>query len=271
MSAVMVAMGPGPSTAPPSQLPAERGQLIADLDHAQQIIDTTSSSGAELASAGRFEQLATAALAGEPKRYQRATVAMLTGTAARALGADLAAAGALHTLVAPRPALPPWKIISPPSASTLLGYFRGAGRRFGLAWEYLAAIEFIETKFGRVAGLSTAGAAGPMQFLPSTWAIYGRGDIHSPRDAVFGAARYLASNGAPSDMASALYHYNPSSDYVHAVEDYAASIRADPRAYYGYYYWQVIYAKRGGAVILPVGFPRRRPIRIGSLLGGWPG
>jgi hypothetical protein len=70
-------------------------------------------------------------------------------------------------------------------------------------------------------------------------------------------------------MAAALYRYNPSPDYVSAVEDYAASIRADPRAYYGYYYWQVIYAKRGGAVILPIGFPRTRPIRLGSLLGGW--
>lgn len=267
----MIAVGPGSQAVLPSQLPADRGQLVAELDHVQQIIDTSSSSAAQLESAGRFEQLATAALASKPKRYQRATVAMLSSAAARALGTDLAAAGALHALVAPRPALPPWRIASPPAAPTLLGYFRQAGNRFEVPWRYLAAIEFIETKFGRVVGLSTAGAEGPMQFMPSTWAVYGRGDIHSPRDAVLGAARYLASNGAPADMAGALYHYNPSIEYVNAVEDYAAAIRADPRAYYGYYYWQVIYAKRGGAVILPVGFPQARPVRLASLLGGWPG
>jgi hypothetical protein len=269
MAVVTLAVGAGPSTVLPSQLPADRGQLATELDSAQQIIDSASSSAAQLKSAGRFEQLATAALAGKPRRYERATVAMLSDAAARAIGADLAAAGVLHRLVTPRPALPPWKIVSPPPASTLLGYFRQAGSRFKVPWQYLAAIEFIETKFGRVVGLSTAGAEGPMQFLPSTWAIYGRGDVHSPRAAVFGAARFLGSNGAPADIAGALYHYNPSPDYVHAVEDYAALIRADPRAYYGYYYWRVIYAERGGAVILPAGFPRARAIRLGPLLGGW--
>jgi membrane-bound lytic murein transglycosylase B len=148
----------------------------------------------------------------------------------------------------------------------LLSYFRAAQRRFGVPWQYLAAIEFIETKFGRVHGLSSAGAQGPMQFLPSTWALYGTGNIDNPRDAILSAARYLVANGAPADMANALYHYNNSFDYVHAVQDYAARMTADARAYYGYYYWQVLYSRAGGTVILPVGYPRVRPVSL-RLLG----
>ncbi len=101
-----------------------------------------------------------------------------------------------------------------------------------------------------------------MQFMPATWAAYGRGNVHNPRDAIFGAARYLSANGAPADMPDAIYHYNLSRYYVRAVEDYAARMRADPRAYYGYYSWQVIYVYGHRRVILPVGFPKVRPIPL---------
>jgi membrane-bound lytic murein transglycosylase B len=144
----------------------------------------------------------------------------------------------------------------------LLGYFKGAQSHLHVGWEYLAAIEFIETKFGRVHGLSPAGAQGPMQFLPATWAEYGTGNIDNPRDAILAAARFLLANGAPGDIAGALYHYNPSSDYVHAVESYAGRMRADHRAYYGYYYWQVVYAYARGTVILPVGYPKVRAVPL---------
>jgi hypothetical protein len=60
-------------------------------------------------------------------------------------------------------------------------------------------------------------------------------------------------------MAGALYHYNNSPDYVAAVQDYAARMRADARAYDGYYNWQVLYARVGGVFILPVGYPHARP------------
>ena len=131
-----------------------------------------------------------------------------------------------------------------------------------MPWPYLAAIEFVETRFGRVYGLSPAGAEGPMQFLAATWARYGTGDVHNPRDAIFGAARYLVANGAPADMSRALYHYNASSDYVRAITDYAGRMRADPRAYYGYYWWQVIYARRGRPVVLSVDTRRFAPSAV---------
>jgi hypothetical protein len=101
-----------------------------------------------------------------------------------------------------------------------------------------------------------------MQFLAATWARYGTGDVHDPHAAIFGAARYLVASGAPADMPRALYHYNTSADYVRAITDYAGRMRADPRAYYGYYGWQVIYARRGRPVVLPVGYPKVRPVPV---------
>jgi soluble lytic murein transglycosylase-like protein len=243
-------------------VPGDPTQLAVDLDLAQRIIDDPASTSQQLESAGRFEQLATFELARRPLRVRRSTLARLDGSAAATMRADLDAATALAALVRPHRRLPPWKIIQPPAPSTLLGYFKTAQSRFHVRWEYLAAIEFVETKFGRVSGLSEAGAQGPMQFLPSTWAAYGRGDIHNPRDAILAAARYLVANGAPGDMAGALYHYNPSSDYVHAIAAYARRMQADRRVYYGYYQWQVVYAYTRGSVILPVGYPKVRPVPL---------
>jgi membrane-bound lytic murein transglycosylase B len=258
--AVASAIGTGPPVALPSTPPADRTELRADLDSAQRVIDDPSSSAQDLSSAGRFEQLATAALAGAPRPAQRAAIDGLEPPTALAMRADLAAASALARLNTPRKSLPPWRIVQPPAPRTLLGYFKGAEARFGVPWQYLAAIEFVETKFGRIHGLSTAGADGPMQFMPATWARYGHGNVHDQRAAIEGAARYLTANGAPRDMADALYHYNPSMDYVRAVSAYASHMRADPRAYYGYYWWQVIYAVRKRRLILPVGYPRVAPI-----------
>jgi membrane-bound lytic murein transglycosylase B len=239
--------------------PASRAELAVAINAAQARIDQSSSAPAQLARAGQLEQSATAALAGEPSAARRATFADLSRAAAATMRANLAAAGALSDLsTAPR-RLPRWHIIQPPPPNELLGYYRAAGARFGVPWQDLAAIELIETRMGRVQGVSSAGALGPMQFMPATWARYGSGRIDNQRDAIRSAARYLAANGARRDLPAALYDYNNSLSYVHAVEDYATLMRANPRAYLGYYYWQVVYDRRGGPVILPAGYPKRRP------------
>jgi hypothetical protein len=136
----------------------------------------------------------------------------------------------LHTFRTGRP-LPP---------DVLLRYYRQAQRRFQVDWHVLAAVNFVESAFGRLRSPSWAGALGPMQFLPSTWSAYGLGgNIHEPRDAVLGAANYLRASGAPRDYRRALYAYNPVSSYVEAVLRYADRMKRDLRAFYTYYSWQV--------------------------------
>ncbi|HEX5800184.1 MAG TPA: transglycosylase SLT domain-containing protein [Gaiellaceae bacterium] len=125
-------------------------------------------------------------------------------------------------------------------ADRLLRYYREAQRRFAVRWEVLAAVNFVETAFGKVRSRSTAGAQGPMQFLPATWRAYGLGgNIDDPRDAILGAANYLRASGAPGDLRRALYAYNHSWLYVDAVLAYARVMRRDVRAFHGFHAWQV--------------------------------
>jgi soluble lytic murein transglycosylase-like protein len=140
------------------------------------------------------------------------------------------------------PVPPSYRMVTrpPPPPTALLRYYRQGERRFGVPWQILASVNYVETKFGRVVSSSSAGAQGPMQFLPSTWASYGLGgDIHDPHDAILGAANYLHANGAAEDIRGALYHYNPVNAYVDAVTTYAAVMRRDPRLFYDLYCWQV--------------------------------
>jgi len=128
---------------------------------------------------------------------------------------------------------------APPPLADLIGFYHEADRRFGVGWNYLAAIHLVETEFGRVKSNSVAGAQGPMQFIPSTWAVYGHGgDIHDPHAAILAAARLLQANGAPARYAPALRAYNPSGLYVDAVSRYAQQIAQDPYAIYYLYCWR---------------------------------
>jgi hypothetical protein len=154
--------------------------------------------------------------------------------------------------------LPDWTIRAPLPVADLLATYRAAEAASGVPWPYLAAIHFLETKTGRIHGNSTAGAQGPMQFLPSTWAAYGGGgNIDDDHDAILAAARLLAASGAPGDMRRALRAYNPSDAYVAAVSGYASVIAAEPRAFNGFHEWQVFVATAQGDRLLPEGW--RRP------------
>ncbi|HEX4215025.1 MAG TPA: lytic transglycosylase domain-containing protein [Candidatus Dormibacteraeota bacterium] len=121
--------------------------------------------------------------------------------------------------------------------ANLLGYYRSAASAYGIGWGYLAAINFIETDFGRNDGPSSAGAQGPMQFLPSTWAEYGSGSIMSEHDSIWAAARLLTADGAPDDYASAVFDYDNDQDYVRAVLGLAQAMDADPLWLDRLYYW----------------------------------
>ena len=106
----------------------------------------------------------------------------------------------------------------------LLPIFQAAGTAYGVPWQVLAAINEVETDYGRDLSVSSAGAEGWMQFLPSEWAQYGVDangdgwkDPYNPADAIFAAARYLRAAGGDTDIKAAVYSYNHSQAYVESV------------------------------------------------------
>jgi hypothetical protein len=106
----------------------------------------------------------------------------------------------------------------------LLPIYQAAGIQYGVRWEVLAAINEIETDYGRNLNVSSAGAVGWMQFLPSTWKTWGvdgnhdgRKDPYNPVDAIFSAARYLKAAGAGKDLNRAIFAYNHAGWYVDSV------------------------------------------------------
>ncbi|HEX6712443.1 MAG TPA: lytic murein transglycosylase [Thermoleophilaceae bacterium] len=106
----------------------------------------------------------------------------------------------------------------------LLPIYQAAGIQYGIRWEVLAAINEIETDYGRNLNVSSAGAVGWMQFLPSTWKMYGvdankdgRKDPFNPVDAIFAAARYLRAAGGDADIQKAVFSYNHAGWYVDSV------------------------------------------------------
>jgi membrane-bound lytic murein transglycosylase B len=150
----------------------------------------------------------------------------------------IAARRALAVLNRPRPGRKPPRIRTgpPEPADVLRAHYREARARSGVSVSLLAAVNLVESDFGRVRNHSVAGAQGPMQFMPATWRSYGRGgDVRDPHDAILGAARFLAAAGARHDEAQALYRYNPSDLYVTAVQRYADRMRTDPLAFYAFY------------------------------------
>ena len=157
----------------------------------------------------------------------------------------------LRTLVSPLDDPPDWKIHKPAPAKELLRYYRKGESRFDIPWEILASLNFVESRYGRILGPSSAGAMGPMQFMPATWAAYGDGgDINDPHDSIIGAARYLSASGAPERMKDALWAYNHSDAYVRAISIYARQMMKDERAFYAYYHWQVYVLTKKGDVQL---------------------
>lgn len=144
---------------------------------------------------------------------------------------------ALHRISQRKPGpAPKIRLGRPRPASELLRHYGDAQRRFGVGWHVLAAVNYVETKFGRYRNESISGARGPMQFMPATWKAYGMGgDVRDPRDAIMGAANYLRQSGAPGNTRRALYAYNPSDLYVRTVQMYADRIKNDPRGFLSLY------------------------------------
>jgi Transglycosylase SLT domain len=110
----------------------------------------------------------------------------------------------------------------------LLPIYQACGTQYGVPWEVLASINRIETAFGTNLNVSSAGALGWMQFIPSSWEAYGvdanndgRKDPYNPVDAICAAANYLDAAGASEDLATAIFAYNHADWYVDEVLLYA--------------------------------------------------
>jgi murein DD-endopeptidase MepM/ murein hydrolase activator NlpD len=117
----------------------------------------------------------------------------------------------------------------------LLSIYQAAGIQYGVHWQVLAAINEIETDYGRNLNVSSAGALGWMQFLPSTWRAYGvdankdgKKDPYNPVDAIFAAARYLKAAGYEQNVRRAIFAYNHADWYVDSVLLRASRIKQMP-------------------------------------------
>jgi soluble lytic murein transglycosylase-like protein len=210
----------------------------------------------KLAYMGHLQQLAISRLVDYPE-WQPGVLAALPEKARAVVQGSLDASKQLHLITGPIPkTLPDWKIQEVAPIDELMSYYKEAEAQFGVPWYDLASIHLVESRMGRIHGLSSAGAQGPMQFMPATWSSYGKGDVNSDHDSIIAAARYLVAAGAPGDMQRAFYAYNHSLGYVNALLAYASVMKNDPAQYAGYHGWQVYYATVDGPVFLPVGWTK---------------
>ncbi len=237
-------------------VPRTARAVAATLARAEPALRSDAPAPDDLMARGWEQQNAYRALSAHPD-WLPAVIAELPPDVAAIVTANHDAGTGLSGLAEPQPQLPDWRIEAPRPLEELVGYYREAEAASGIPWQYLATIHFVETRLGRIRGTSTAGAQGPMQFIPETWARYGQGDINDNRDAILAAGRYLDAAGGPEDMDRALYAYNNSERYVAAVQGYAGLIQADERAFRGYYQWQVYYATVDGVALLPEGYPEK--------------
>ena len=257
-------VAPTTTTAPPATspeqiaAPAHARATTEALTRVERALRTDDRDPARLARVGWEQQKAYGTLLAHPE-WQPEVLAGLSEDVRAIVQANLDAGNALTApdLGPPLDSLPDWTILVPKPVDQLLGFYQEAEASTGIPWAYFAAIHFVETKTGRIRGNSTAGAQGPMQFIPSTWAVYGEGDINDDHDAIRAAARYLSAAGGPGDMDKAIFAYNHSDAYVTAIQRYAGVMLADARAFAGYHAWQVYVRTVAGTTYLPEGW--RRP------------
>jgi peptidoglycan hydrolase CwlO-like protein len=218
--------------------------------YVQRLVETTSvaaddSEATASSHAAQANQLETAAddevltAADVTRRYDQLSDALAEASAvlshlsahAKTLAAAEAAAAQLQSLSASVAASAAERIATAQAAPVPADFRRlyvGSAKTCrGLSWTVLAAIGQVESGHGRNAATSYAGAQGPMQFLPSTFAAYavdgdrdGDTDILDPADAIFTAGRYLCANGGghgSTGLHNAIWHYNHAEWYVALV------------------------------------------------------
>ena len=252
------------------RLASDPAQLVDDLVADELALRDPSTAEPALIAAARRQQAAYRAIGRHPE-WDAITRPRIPEALLATYDLNIDARRQLAAMSPVRDTLPAWRIVPPAPSGELLGYYREAEAATGVAWNYLAAINLIETRLGSIAGVSTAGAQGPMQFMPETWAAYGQGgDVNAPREAIMAAGRYLAASGFATNRDRAVYSYNHADEYVRAVSDYAAVIGGDPAAFGGYYLWDVYYYTSAGEVLLPIGYAETSRIPVAGYLAAHP-
>lgn len=266
------AAAPAPTSAATRALASDPAQIADDLVIDEQTLRDPTASEEALVAAARRQQEAYRAIGRNPE-WDPIITPLIPAQLTEIYSRNVDARRNLSTMAeaAVTDTLPAWRISAPAPAEELLGHYHEAQAATGVDWTYLAAINLIETRLGRVDGTSTAGARGPMQFMTATFAEYGAGgDILAPRDSIMAAGRLLAANGFAEDRDAAVYSYNHSDAYVRAVADYAAVLTADPAAFTGYHRWDVYVNTTAGDIPLPVGYNQTTPISVAEYLAGQP-
>ncbi len=254
----------------PPPAPTDPAALAALITEAEAVLRRTDASPGEVATAALAQQVAYRQFGDHPE-WDPAVFTALPAELHPAAERHIAARRDLRALTGePSDTMPAWRIVAPEAQADLVTWYQEAEATFGVPWQYLAAINLVETATGRIRGTSVAGAQGPMQFMPATWEAYGEGDVNDPRQAILGAGRYLAANGAPGDMASALWNYNHSDRYVRAVQAYAELIVEHPGAYAGFHGWGVWYWSTAGDIYLPVGWEAMEPVPVDQYVAANP-
>jgi membrane-bound lytic murein transglycosylase B len=244
--------------------------LAAQIAVAEGVLRTPGTADGGVAAAALAQQVAYRQLGDHPE-WDAAVLAALPPELVPAAQSHVAARREFRALLrAPAPDVPAWRIVAPAPADELAAYYHEAEAASGVPWNVLAAVNLVESGMGRIRGTSTAGAQGPMQFLPSTWAAYGEGDVNDYRASILAAGRYLAANGAPANLDGALWHYNHNDHYVRGVELYAHLIAEHPGAFAGFYHWGVWYTSTAGDLFLPVGYEQAAPVPVEQYLASAP-
>jgi len=256
------------------ELPVSAGELAEALSDVEQVLraDDPALTAQDLAGLGRYQQSLYRTLSFHPE-WVDPVLAAVDEDVAAAVALNWEARENLRDLLATHTihdTMPAWRIVEPFPAAELLSYYKEAEERTGIDWEYVAAINLVETRMGRIQGISTAGAVGPMQFLPTTWAECCEGDPTDPRDAIIGAATYLTHRGGPDNMSKAIWGYNNSDYYVNAVTAYADVLRLNERAYFGYHGWGIYFLTTSGVIFIEEGYEQAEEIPVTEWLGNNP-
>ena len=253
------------TTIAPNAAPATPEEVVERLTRVEEALRGGADSSAAL-ELGHEQQTLISALRRNDD-WVPAVLDALPGDAARIEALLSAGRSSADSLPPPLEEIPAWTVRDPLPAAELRALYAEAEETYGVGWQWLAAINLVETRMGRIQGASSAGAQGPMQFLPSTWEEFGEGgDINDDRDAILAAARYLVFHGAPDEMANALFRYNPSDAYVDAVTTYAEIMAADAWTYDGFHGWRVYVRTTEGTLWVPAGYSATEPVPVEEFL-----